>query len=85
MSFDVSRGLPSHLQRPRSRNKWIDLVLDAAFSFTGPAQVSGVDEGPQRGPRTEEEASEGFAQWDRVTVDGHSYLVERRADDRSRG
>lgn len=79
MSFDVTRGLPGHLQRPRSRNRWVDLVLDAAFSFTGPAQVSGDHEEPQRGPRTAEEAARGYAQWERVTVDGHSYLVERRA------
>ena len=56
-----------------------DLFLDAAFSFTGPAQV-GEYEGPQRGPRTEEEARRGFATWERVTVNGHSYLVESRVD-----
>ena len=78
MPFDDTRGLPAHLQRPRSKNKWIDLVLDAVFSFTGPAQVSGADEGPQRGPRTEEEARSGYAHWERITVGGHSYLVERR-------
>ncbi|GAB3259736.1 hypothetical protein GCM10027586_19560 [Kineococcus gypseus] len=80
MPFDDTRGLPAHLQRPRSRNRWIDLLLDAAFSFTGPAQVS-EEEGPQRGPRTPEEASRGYAQWERVTVDGHTYLVERRPED----
>ncbi|WP_432562481.1 hypothetical protein [Kineococcus sp. SYSU DK003] len=68
---------PRSLQRPRSKNKFIDLILDAAFSFTGPAQVS-HEEGPQRGPRTEEEARAGYAQWDRVTVNGHTYLVERK-------
>ncbi|MBB2902451.1 hypothetical protein FHR75_003282 [Kineococcus radiotolerans] len=78
MSFDVTRGLPRDLQRPRSRHRWVDLVLDAAFSFTGPAQVSGLDEGPQRGPRTAEEATRGYAHWERMTVGGHSYLVERQ-------
>ena len=69
-------ALPASLQRPRSRNKLVDLLLDAVFSFTGPAQV-GRHEGPQRGPRTEEEARAGYGQWERVTVGGHSYLVER--------
>ncbi|WP_432560881.1 hypothetical protein [Kineococcus sp. SYSU DK003] len=76
MPVDDSRGLPRTLQRPRSRNKFVDLFLDAAFSFTGPAQV-GQYEGPQRGPRTEQEARSGYAQWERVTVGGHTYLVER--------
>ncbi len=56
----------------------MDLLLDAAFSFTGPAQVTS-DEAPPRGPRTEEEARTGYAQWERVTVGGHTYLVERPA------
>ncbi|MBB2901167.1 hypothetical protein FHR75_001955 [Kineococcus radiotolerans] len=68
---------PRSLQRPRSRNRFVDLFLDAAFSFTGPAQVS-RDEEPPRGPRTEEEARAGYAQWERVTRGGHTYLVERR-------
>jgi hypothetical protein len=71
--------LPTHLQRPRSKNRLLDVLLDAAFSFTGPAQVMD-DDTPQRGPRTEEEARSGYGQWDRVTVGGHSYLVERRPD-----
>ena len=69
---------PRSLRRPRSRNRLVDLLLDAAFSFTGPAQVT-ADETPPRGPRTEEEARAGYAQWERVTIGGHSYLVERRA------
>jgi hypothetical protein len=69
---------PRSLQRPRSRNRFVDLFLDAAFSFTGPAQVS-HEEGPQRGPRTEQEASVGYADWERVTRGGHTYLVERRS------
>ncbi|WP_432510687.1 hypothetical protein [Kineococcus sp. SYSU DK001] len=73
-------GTPRNLRRPRSRNKFFDLFLDAAFSFTGPAQVS-HEEGPQRGPRTDEEARAGYAQWERVTRGGHSYLVERRPGD----
>ena len=72
--------LPSHLQRPRSKHRWLDVLLDAAFSFTGPAQVMD-DETPQRGGRTEEEARQGYAQWDRVTVGGHTYLVERKPQD----
>ncbi|GAA0297743.1 hypothetical protein [Kineococcus aurantiacus] len=79
MALDVTRGLPKNLQRPRSRNRFLDLFLDAAFSFTGPAQV-GAYEGPQRGPRTPEEASTGYGQWERVTVGGHTYLVEKRAE-----
>ncbi|NAZ87188.1 hypothetical protein [Kineococcus indalonis] len=79
MPFDDTRGLPKNLQRPRSKHKWIDLMLDAAFSFTGPAQVSAEDEGPQRVGRTEEEARSGYGQWERITVGGHSYLVERKA------
>lgn len=70
--------LPRSVRRPRSRNKFFDLFLDAAFSFTGPAQVS-YDDAPPRGPRTEEEARAGYAQWERVTVGGHTYLVERPA------
>lgn len=70
---------PARLRRPTSKNKWVDLVLDAVFSFTGPAQVS-HEEGPQRGPRTEAEAQAGYAQWERVTRNGHTYLVERPAD-----
>ena len=71
-------GTPRSLQRPRSRNRLVDLLLDAAFSFTGPAQVTS-DETPPRGPRTEEEARAGYAQWERVTIGGHTYLVERPA------
>ncbi|MFD0481766.1 hypothetical protein ACFQ46_04090 [Kineococcus sp. GCM10028916] len=67
---------PRSLQRPRSRNRLFDLFLDAVFNFTGPAQVS-QEEGPQRGPRTPEEASAGFDGWERVTRGGHTYLVER--------
>ncbi|WP_432502919.1 hypothetical protein [Kineococcus arenarius] len=77
MPFDDTDGLPRSLQRPRAKNRWVDLVLDAFFSFSGPAQVS-AEEGPQRGPRTEEEARAGYAQWERVTVGGHTYLVERK-------
>jgi hypothetical protein len=69
-------GTPTRLRRPTSKNKVVDLFLDAVFSFTGPAQVT-HEEGPQRGPRTEEEARAGYAQWERVTRGGHSYLVER--------
>ncbi|MEW1956747.1 hypothetical protein [Kineococcus sp. NPDC059986] len=68
---------PARLRRPTSKNKWVDLALDAVFSFTGPAQVS-HEEGPQRGPRTEAEAQAGYAQWERVTRGGHTYLVERQ-------
>ncbi|MFB9375903.1 hypothetical protein ACFFKU_16685 [Kineococcus gynurae] len=68
--------LPRSLRRPRSRNRFVDLFLDAAFTFTGPAQV-GAGEGPQRGPRTEEEARAGYGEWDRVTRGGHTYLVPR--------
>ncbi|MEZ0163380.1 hypothetical protein AB2L27_01225 [Kineococcus sp. LSe6-4] len=70
-------GTPVRLRRPTSKNKVVDLFLDAVFSFTGPAQVS-HEEGPQRGPRTEAEARAGYAQWERVTRGGHTYLVERR-------
>ncbi|PRY14138.1 hypothetical protein [Kineococcus rhizosphaerae] len=73
-------GTPSALRRPTSKNKWVDLVLDAVFSFTGPAQVT-HEEGPQRGPRTDEEATAGYGEWDRVVVDGHSYLVPRRTSE----
>ena len=69
---------PRSLQRPRSRIRLFDLFLDAAFSFTGPAQVS-QEEGPQRGPRTDDEAREGYAGWERVTRGGHTYLVERKS------
>lgn len=78
MPFDDTRGLPQNLQRPRSKHRLIDLALDAVFSFTGPAQVSGENEGPQRTGRTADEAQAGYAQWERVTVNGHSYLVERK-------
>jgi len=70
---------PRSVRRPTSRFKLIDLVLDAAFSFTGPAQVS-FDDTPPRGPRTDDEARRGFGDWERVTVGGHTYLVEKRAD-----
>ncbi|WP_432544144.1 hypothetical protein [Kineococcus sp. SYSU DK002] len=76
-SSDPART-PRNLRRPTSKNKFVDLFLDAVFSFTGPAQVS-HEEGPQRGPRTDEEARAGYAQWERVTRGGHSYLVERPA------
>jgi hypothetical protein len=56
--------------------RFVDLFLDAVFSFTGPAQV-GSHEGSIRGARTEQEAREGYAQWKRVTVNGHTYLVEQ--------
>jgi len=72
--------LPRSLRRPTSKNKVVDLFLDAVFSFTGPAQVSS-QEGPQRGPRTEAEARAGYAQWDRVTQGGHTYLVERASSE----
>ncbi len=72
---------PRSLRRPRSRFRLVDLVLDAAFTFTGPAQVH-HDEAPPRGPRTEEEARAGYGRWERVTdATGHTYLVERRAPD----
>lgn len=70
---------PRSVLRPRSRFKVVDLVLDAVFNFTGPAQVS-FDDTPPRGPRTEDEARSGFGDWERVTVGGHTYLVEKRAD-----
>ena len=70
---------PRSLQRPRSRHRLVDLALDAVFSFTGPAHVS-YDDTPPRGPRTQEEARAGYAQWERVTRGGHTYLVERRGD-----
>lgn len=78
MSSDRMDGLPSSLQRPRSKYKLIDLMLDAAFSLTGPAQVSGDGEGTEHGPRTPAEAQNGCAQWRRVSSDGHTYLVERK-------
>jgi hypothetical protein len=74
---DDETATPRSTRRPRSRHKLVDLFLDAAFSFTGPAQVS-YDEEPPRGPRTEEEAQRGYGTWERVTVGGHSYLVEKR-------
>ena len=79
---DEQAGTPRSLSRPRSKHKLLDLFLDAAFSFTGPAQVS-FDDGPARGPRTAEEAKQGYGSWERVTVGGHSYLVEKRVDQES--
>jgi len=74
---DDEAATPRSTRRPRSKHKLVDLFLDAAFSFTGPAQVS-YDEEPPRGARTAEEARRGYGTWERVTVGGHSYLVERR-------
>lgn len=74
---DEQADTPRSLSRPRSKHKLLDLFLDAVFSFTGPAQVS-YDDAPARGPRTEEEAQRGYGSWERVTIDGHSYLVEKR-------
>jgi hypothetical protein len=76
---DEQAGTPRSTSRPRSRYKLLDLFLDAAFSFTGPAQVS-YDDAPARGPRTAEEAARGYGDWERVTVGGHTYLVEKRAE-----
>ncbi|NAZ81239.1 hypothetical protein GTR02_05365 [Kineococcus sp. R8] len=75
---DEQAGTPRSIRRPQSRFRLVDLFLDAAFSFTGPAQVS-FDDAPARGARTEEEARAGYGGWERVTIDGHSYLVEKRA------
>ena len=81
MVVDEQAGTPRSTRRPRSRHKLVDLFLDAAFSFTGPAQVS-YDDAPPRGPRTDEEARSGYGTWQRVTVGGHSYLVEKHGDPR---
>lgn len=71
--------LPRSVRRPRSRFKLVDMALDAVFNFTGPAQVS-YDDTPPRGPRTEDEARAGFGEWERKTIGGHTYLVQRTTD-----
>lgn len=81
---DEPADTPRSTRRPRSKHKLVDLFLDAAFSFTGPAQVS-HDDAPARGARTEEEARSGYGTWERVTVGGHSYLVEKRGGEKPDG
>lgn len=68
--------VPYGYRRPRSKNKFVDLLLDAVFNFTGPAQAT-HDSTPMRTGRTAKEAKEGYAQWQRVTVDGKTYLVQK--------
>lgn len=74
--MDEHDDTPRGYQRPRSKHKFVDMLLDMAFSFTGPAQAT-RDDAPVRGPRTDEEAQAGFGEYARVTVDGKTYLVRR--------
>jgi hypothetical protein len=73
----MSDDTPQGYRRPRAKNRVADFLMDLAFNFTGPAQAS-RDDSPPRGPRTEEEARSGFGEFERVSVDGKSYLVKRR-------
>ena len=69
------RDIPYHYRPPRSRHRWVDVLLQGSFAVGGPAQGFGPSL-PERGPRTAEEASSGFGEWDRVTgADGATFLV----------
>ncbi|WP_432483436.1 hypothetical protein [Kineococcus esterisolvens] len=74
---DDDRDVPYHYRRPRSKHRWVDVFLDGWFSFVGPAQGL-IDRTPPRGPRTPQEATAGYGEWDRVTTaDGKTFLVPR--------